>query len=75
MPRRPKPIPDPAPVCQRTLRERDAVDLLMRAALIVSSFRNKNAKAGYAFCEPPGTDALIVDIDTHLSNESAACGD
>lgn len=42
----------------------DARQTLMHASLLLSSFRWKLRKAGYPFCEPPGVDAMLRDIDT-----------
>lgn len=43
-----------------------ANDLLMRAALVISSFRNRLKVAGYVFPEPPDTARIIADIDSHM---------
>ena len=37
--------------------------LLIEAALIISSFRNRNAQSGYQLREPPGTDTILSRID------------
>ena len=43
--------------------QRDAKATMCSAALLISSFKWKLAKAGYPFCEPPGVDAILRDID------------
>lgn len=42
---------------------RDAKSTMCGAALLISSFKWKLAKAGYPFSEPPGVDAILRDID------------
>jgi len=44
--------------------------LLLEAAVIISSFRNRNAASGYQLREPPGTDAILTRIDklVHADN-------
>lgn len=42
---------------------RDARSTMCGAALLISSFKWKLAKAGYPFSEPPGVDAILRDID------------
>jgi hypothetical protein len=42
---------------------RDAKSTMCGAALLISSFKWKLAKAGYPFTEPPGVDAILRDID------------
>ena len=48
------------------LDQRAARELLMEASLIISSFRNKVANAGYPFQLPPGTAKIITEIDLLL---------
>jgi len=55
---------DNTPANTESKTDRDMRNTLMHAALILSSFRWKLRKAGYPFCEPPGVDALLRDIDT-----------
>lgn len=50
-----------APIDQTAAR-----DLLMEASVIISSFRNKTANAGYPFQLPPGTARIITEIDLLL---------
>jgi hypothetical protein len=38
--------------------------LLIEAAVIISSFRNRNAASGYQLREPPGTDTILSRIDS-----------
>lgn len=40
-----------------------ARQLLLECSLLLSSFRWLNKRAGYAFREPPGIDAMLARID------------
>lgn len=44
--------------------EHARTELLMRAALVISTFRNKNREAGYPFREPPDAGKILLDIDS-----------
>lgn len=37
--------------------------LLIECAVIISSFRNRNAASGYQLREPPGTESILNRID------------
>lgn len=50
--------------------ETEMKDALMECALIISSFRNKNATAGHPLREPPGVSAIIAQIDALLDPEN-----
>lgn len=42
----------------------EARETLMRAALIISAFRNRLAIAGYPFMEPPEAKRVLFEIDS-----------
>lgn len=42
---------------------------LMECALIISSFRNRNAASGYQLREPPGTSAILSRIDSLVDTD------
>ena len=48
----------------------DHIDALMRAALIISSFRRRLSQTGYPFREPPETEKIIADIDALVNADA-----
>ena len=42
---------------------------LMECAVIISSFRNRNAQSGYQLREPPGTGAILSVIDALVNTD------
>ena len=53
-------------------RTRQLEELLMQAALMLSSYRRKGADSGFPFREPPGANQLILDIDSVFEDKQKA---
>lgn len=48
-----------------------AAALLLECALVITAFRNSNAKLGYVFREPLGVSAILLDIDTLVNTDTS----